>query len=288
MLHIGSNDPRDDTRDRRRRGTRGRGAARRRRRLRRPGRRRELVGRVTDDELVERYRRADAFLDTSLYEGFGFQVLEAMACGTPVVASDTTSIPELVGDAALLCPPGDVDAFAAALRRLRDEDGLADELRRRGLGARRRVHVGAHRASSSRTPSRRRARVIVFVHGLRNWGAVEEYVAALVRGLRERGEDVALLYPDDPVLAPFAELGARAERSTSTRRGLTRRLRRELRRLRPTIVHVTDVFPQAQLAARLAGRAAPARHAPHARAAAPRQRSRAGPGSGSAGRRGPR
>ena len=80
---------------------------------------RSSSGASSDDELVEHYRRADAFLDTSLYEGFGFQVLEAMACGTPVVASDTTSIPELVGDAALLCPPGDVDAFAAALRRLR-------------------------------------------------------------------------------------------------------------------------------------------------------------------------
>ena len=56
-----------------------------------------------------------------------------MACGTPVVASDTTSIPELVGDAALLCPPGDVEAFAAALRRLRTEAELADDLRRRGL-----------------------------------------------------------------------------------------------------------------------------------------------------------
>lgn len=95
--------------------------------------------------------------------------------------------------------------------------------------------------------------MIAFVHGLRNWGAVEEYVAALVRGLRERGEDVALLYPDDPVLAPFAELGAAGGTFDLDAPGLTRRLRRELRRLRPSIVHATDVFPQAQLAARLAG-----------------------------------
>ena len=133
VLHIGSNDPRDDTPTAiaaaRAAGEQlvvvGGYAG--------PVNGARHVGRVSDEELVEHYRRADAFVDTSLYEGFGFQVLEAMACGTPVVASDTTSIPELVGDAALLCPPGDADAFAAALRRLRSEDGLADELRRRGL-----------------------------------------------------------------------------------------------------------------------------------------------------------
>ena len=95
--------------------------------------------------------------------------------------------------------------------------------------------------------------MIVLVHGLRNWGAVEEYVAALVRGLREREQDVALLYPDDPVLAPFAELGAAGGTFDLDAPGLTLRLRRELRRLRPSIVHATDVFPQAELAARLAG-----------------------------------
>jgi glycosyltransferase involved in cell wall biosynthesis len=95
--------------------------------------------------------------------------------------------------------------------------------------------------------------VIAFVHGLRNWGAVEEYVAALVRGLRERDRDVALLYPDAAVLAPFAELGAAGGTFDLDAPGLTMRLRRELRRLRPSIVHATDVFPQAQLAARLAG-----------------------------------
>jgi glycosyltransferase involved in cell wall biosynthesis len=133
VLHIGSNDPRDDTPTAlaaaRQAGERlvvvGGYAG--------PADGAELAGRVTDEELVDHYRRADAFLDTSLYEGFGFQVLEAMACGTPVVASDTTSIPELVGDAALLCPPGDVEAFAAALRRLRTEAEVADGLRRRGL-----------------------------------------------------------------------------------------------------------------------------------------------------------
>jgi glycosyltransferase involved in cell wall biosynthesis len=94
--------------------------------------------------------------------------------------------------------------------------------------------------------------VIAFVHGLRNWGAVEEYVAAIVRGVRAHGEDVALIYPDDPVLARFADLDARTETFDLDRRGLTRHLRRCLRALEPRIVHVTDVFPQALVAARLA------------------------------------
>ena len=107
VLHIGSNDPRDDTATAIR-AANGAGA-----RLVVAGgwsgaaaEGVELVGRVSDERLVELYQGAAVFLDTSLYEGFGYQVLEAMACGTPVVASRATSLPELVGDAGLLCPPG--------------------------------------------------------------------------------------------------------------------------------------------------------------------------------------
>jgi glycosyltransferase involved in cell wall biosynthesis len=82
---------------------------------------------------------------------------------------------------------------------------------------------------------------------------VEEYVAALARGVAARGERVAVLHPDDPVLAPFGELDAATESFDLDAGGLTRHLARRLRELRPRIVHVTDVFPQAQLAARLAG-----------------------------------
>lgn len=79
---------------------------------------------------------------------------------------------------------------------------------------------------------------------------MEEYVAALVRALRARGDDVALLHPRDPVLAPFAELGGEPYDLDAPR--LTRRLAGRLRELRPRVVHVTDVFPQALVAARLA------------------------------------
>jgi hypothetical protein len=90
----------------------------------------EYLGRVSDGELLELYRGAAAYVDASLYEGFGFQVLEAMACGTPVVATSVTSIPELARDAALLVPPRSPDSMAEALARVLSEP---DDWRRRGL-----------------------------------------------------------------------------------------------------------------------------------------------------------
>ena len=93
----------------------------------------EFVGRVSDEELVALYRGAAAYVDATLYEGFGFQPLEAMACGAPVVASNSTSIPEVVGDAAVLVDPRNAGALADALARVLEEDGLAADLRRRGL-----------------------------------------------------------------------------------------------------------------------------------------------------------
>jgi len=91
------------------------------------------LGRVTDEELVDLYRGAAAFVDPSLYEGFGYGVLEAMACGAPVVAGDVTSIPEVVGDAGLLCDPRSPRELAAAIRRVIDEPELARTLRERGF-----------------------------------------------------------------------------------------------------------------------------------------------------------
>jgi alpha-1,3-rhamnosyl/mannosyltransferase len=76
---------------------------------------------------------ARAFIYPSLYEGFGLPPLEAMACGTPVVTSDVSSLPETVGDAALLIDPLDVDGLAGAIRRLWDDEALRRDLRARGL-----------------------------------------------------------------------------------------------------------------------------------------------------------
>jgi glycosyltransferase involved in cell wall biosynthesis len=132
VLHLGSDDPRDNTgvavEAARRAGVRlvvAGGAT--------PREGAEFLGRVSDEELVELYRGAQAFIDPTLYEGFGYGVLEAMACGAPVVASDVTSIPEIVCDDGLLCLPHDADAFASALRRIVDDGELRAELRVGGI-----------------------------------------------------------------------------------------------------------------------------------------------------------
>ena len=79
------------------------------------------VGKPNRATLVEIYNAADILLSPSLYEGFGITVLEAMACGTPVIASNVTSLPEVVGDAGVLVNPTDVDAISAAVYRLRED-----------------------------------------------------------------------------------------------------------------------------------------------------------------------
>lgn len=91
------------------------------------------LGRVPEADLPALYSAAAAFVFPSLYEGFGLPVLEAMACGAPVICSAVSSLPETAGDAALLVDPTDVDALAAALARVLVEPGLAADLRARGF-----------------------------------------------------------------------------------------------------------------------------------------------------------
>jgi glycosyltransferase involved in cell wall biosynthesis len=92
-----------------------------------------LTGYVADQDLPALLSGAEAFAFPSLYEGFGLPVLEAMACGVPVVCSSTSSLPEVAGNAALLVDPVDVEAIAAALLRLLTEGDLRRELVGRGL-----------------------------------------------------------------------------------------------------------------------------------------------------------
>jgi len=79
------------------------------------------------------YSGALAFVYPSLYEGFGLPPLEAMACGTPVLTSNVTSLPEVVGDAGLLVDPYNVEAIAHGIRRLVEDSALREELKRKGL-----------------------------------------------------------------------------------------------------------------------------------------------------------
>lgn len=91
------------------------------------------TGYLDDDELIRVVSSADCFVHPALFEGFGFPVLEAMACGTPVVSSDGGSLAELVADAGLLVDPTDADAFADAIGRVLGSPELAAGLRERGL-----------------------------------------------------------------------------------------------------------------------------------------------------------
>jgi len=92
-----------------------------------------FVGRVTDEELRQLYVGARCHVHPAFYEGFGLPPLEAMACGTPTVVSNTSSLPEVVGDAALLVDPNDWEEMAVAIRRLLTDDDLHREMRQKGL-----------------------------------------------------------------------------------------------------------------------------------------------------------
>jgi glycosyltransferase involved in cell wall biosynthesis len=92
-----------------------------------------LTGALTDKDLPALYNGALLFIFPSLYEGFGLPVLEAMACGTPVITSNVSSLPEVVGDAAVMVDPYDVEAMAQAICSVAGDQSLRLDLRRLGL-----------------------------------------------------------------------------------------------------------------------------------------------------------
>ena len=97
-----------------------------------------FIGPVSDEELPSLYAGASVFLFPSLYEGFGLPVLEAMACGTPVITSSVTSLPEIAGDAAVVIDPVNTRELMDAMIRVLTNEALAKELRQRGLDRARR------------------------------------------------------------------------------------------------------------------------------------------------------
>jgi glycosyltransferase involved in cell wall biosynthesis len=97
------------------------------------GDRLRFLGRVPDAELPLWYNIATICAYPSLYEGFGLPPLEAMACGTPVVVSNRSALPEVVGEAGILVDPLDTEAWTKAFSRLLQDPGLASDLARRGI-----------------------------------------------------------------------------------------------------------------------------------------------------------
>jgi glycosyltransferase involved in cell wall biosynthesis len=92
-----------------------------------------VAGFVPDADLAPLYTGATAFVYPSLYEGFGLPPLEAMACGAPVIASDNSSLPEVVGRAGILVPATDADALCGAMLRVAGDDTVRLDLGRRGI-----------------------------------------------------------------------------------------------------------------------------------------------------------
>ncbi|MCL5960394.1 MAG: glycosyltransferase family 4 protein [Chloroflexi bacterium] len=92
-----------------------------------------FAGYVPEADLPALYNLADLFVYPSLYEGFGLPVAEAMACGTPVVTSNTSSLPEIVGEAGLMVAPTEVEALADSIERALTDAALRDRMRVAGL-----------------------------------------------------------------------------------------------------------------------------------------------------------
>jgi glycosyltransferase involved in cell wall biosynthesis len=92
-----------------------------------------FVGYVPGNELPLWYNAAGVFIYPSIYEGFGLPLIEAMACGTPVIAADSSSLPEVTGDAGLIVGPRDVEGFARAILTLARSAEMRQELSERGL-----------------------------------------------------------------------------------------------------------------------------------------------------------
>lgn len=92
-----------------------------------------FTGFIFEDDLPTLYSAASLFIFPSLYEGFGLPPLEAMACGTPVIASNATSLPEVVGDAGILVDPHNVNDLNKAILKILSDKGLKTRLRQKGL-----------------------------------------------------------------------------------------------------------------------------------------------------------
>jgi glycosyltransferase involved in cell wall biosynthesis len=92
-----------------------------------------FIGHIPDDDIPKLYNAADLFAFPSIYEGFGLPPLEAMACETPVVTSNSSSLPEVVGDAGIMVNPYDVDGLSKAMYEVLTNEGLRADMVKKGL-----------------------------------------------------------------------------------------------------------------------------------------------------------
>lgn len=92
-----------------------------------------FTGFVSDEDLISLYNAATVFVYPSLYEGFGLPPLEAMACGTPVITSNVSSLPEVVGDAAITIDPNNVNGLAEAINRVLGDEVLQNTMIKKGI-----------------------------------------------------------------------------------------------------------------------------------------------------------
>lgn len=93
----------------------------------------QFLGKITDQEMSKYYRGAIFSIFPSLYEGFGLPIIESFSCGTPVITSNITSMPEIAGDSALLVDPNDITDIKNAIDNLMCDNSLRDKLAKKGL-----------------------------------------------------------------------------------------------------------------------------------------------------------
>jgi glycosyltransferase involved in cell wall biosynthesis len=92
-----------------------------------------FTGYLKDEDLIALYQQALAFIYPSLYEGFGLPVLEAMACGVPVITSNNSSLAEIANDSALCCDPYSIDEIAQSMQKISESQALRNELAAAGI-----------------------------------------------------------------------------------------------------------------------------------------------------------
>lgn len=168
-----------------------------------------LSGLVTDDELAALYNGATLVVHPSRYEGFGLPVIEAMHCGTPVITTTASSLPEVAGDAGLLVDPNDPTAFAEAIEELLDDPAQRADMAAAGLEQVKRFDVdqlgratlASYREAVAPPPPATRTRVAVWTPLPPQQTGVADYSVELLDRLRVRSD--VEVFVDDGYLPPL-------------------------------------------------------------------------------------